>query len=108
VFHVSEVCLESNWGTARASWEGAGRARGRWMGCAAHLGSCGRGVLVLVPGPSRTERDRGGGQGEGVASTGLGEARQTGKGMRAGRDEADGKGLQRYGGRVRCVSNGPI
>jgi hypothetical protein len=40
---------------------------GRWSGRAAHLGSCGRGMLVLMPALGfRLPRGRGGGRGEGA------------------------------------------
>jgi hypothetical protein len=53
---------------AWAPGNGARRAVGRLLGHAAHLGSCGQGVLVFVPTlESRLPRDRGGGWGEGAA-----------------------------------------
>jgi hypothetical protein len=57
--------------------EAVRQAEGRRMGRVALLGSCGRGILVLIPGPARAERD------EGVR----------GKGTRAWRDKADKDGL---------------
>ena len=54
VFHVLAVCSESHGGNAP--------------------GSCGRGVLVLIPSPgSHLHGKRGGGQGEGAAGAGWGK-----------------------------------
>jgi hypothetical protein len=52
-FHVANVsCFRcmfiESWGMARALGEGAWRDRGWQMGRTTRLGSCGRGVLVLI------------------------------------------------------------
>jgi hypothetical protein len=62
VFHVAsvcvlEVCSKSHGGTARAPGKGARRAGGRQMGRMAHLRSCRRGVLVLIPPPGSHPRE---------------------------------------------------
>jgi hypothetical protein len=43
--------FKESWGTARVSGKVAWRAEGHWMGRAARLGSCGRGMLVLNAAP---------------------------------------------------------
>ena len=69
------------------------------MGNEAHIGSCRRGVLILIPAPcpahAETEEGSGGRSGGRVAGPGG-----WGRGTRAWQDEADGEVLQRYGGSV--------
>jgi len=89
VFHVSEVCSESHRGTA---W-----GRSRQMGNAAHLGSCRRGVLVLIPAPCPAHAEREEGSGGRSGGRGAGPDGWE-RGTRAWQDEADREGLQRYGG----------
>ena len=67
---VFQWCSESYGGMARAPGEGARRAGCRRMWHGTRLGSCGRGMLVLVLAPARRERR---GSGGGAACTGRGE-----------------------------------
>jgi hypothetical protein len=101
VFRVVEVCLESHWSTARASWEGARRAGGladRARGAPRFLRT---GRARAHPGSriplARRERERR--RVRGKERRTWGEARRgvRGRDTHAGCDVVDGKGLQRYG-----------
>jgi hypothetical protein len=83
VLCVSNVCLESHGGTTHASGEGARRTgASRW---GAHLVSCRRSVLVLIPAlESRLHGERGGVQGEGATGAGWGETDGDGVRVRGG------------------------
>jgi hypothetical protein len=60
-FHISTFKVESHGGMSQSPGDGATRAMGQWSGRAVHLGSCGRGVLVLMLAlGSRPLRERGG------------------------------------------------